>query len=456
MTIRRLSAPFHASLLALSLLLPAATAAQQAPPAPAPREAALRVFLDCAAFRCREDRFRQDITWVTWVREPQDAQVHIIMTGQMAGGGGFRYTFDFQGRDTLAVLSDRLVYTSSATDVEEETVLALTRTLAAGLVRFAAQAGLAETLRISGVGQERSTAREVRADEAEDPWNYWVFFVRGNAEVDREDQESRDQYNFNASANRTTDAWKVDLGGNLNMFHRKVTYESGSTYVDDRDDWGSRMLVVRSLNPHWSTGFLTTAGSSTRFNRDLTVEFSPAVEWNYFPWQESTRRRLVALYTVGVTRQDYDEVTVYGKMEETLVQQRLDLQFRAQEAWGNINLGAEARQYLQHTEQYSLQFDGNLDYRLVRGLGINLGMNYEVIHDQRYLSGEGLTPEEILTSRRALATGSRFSLNVGLSYRFGSIFNNIVNARFPALSGFGGMGGGGGGGGGGMGGGRGG
>jgi hypothetical protein len=445
MTIRRLLAPPLASLLALSLLLPAIARAQQPAPDSARRDAALRVFLDCATFRCREDRFRQDITWVDWVREPQDAQVHIIMTGQMAGGGGFQYTFDFQGRDTLSALTDRYLYTSSATDVEEETVQGLARTLAAGLVRFAAQSGLAGGLRISAAGQERPAERPVRAEEAEDPWDYWVFFVRGNAEVTREDQESRDQYNFNASANRTTDAWKLDLGGNLSMFHRKVTYKSGSTYVDDRDDWGSRMLVVRSLSPHWSTGFLATAGSSTRFNRDLSAEFSPAVEWNYFPWQESTRRRLVALYTMGVTRQDYDEATVYGKTAETLVQQRLDLQFRSQEAWGNVNLGAEARQYLQHTDQYSLQFDGNLDYRLVRGLGINLGMSYEVIRDQRYLSAEGLTPEEVLTSRQALATGSRFSLNVGLSYRFGSIFNNIVNARFPALGGFGGGGGGGGG-----------
>lgn len=437
MPLRRPPAPFL-----LLLLLSASFAGPvlaQASPDPAPREAALRVFLDCATFRCREERFRQDITWVTWVREPQDAQVHIIMTGQMAGGGGFQYTFDFQGRDSLAALTDRYLYTSSATDVEEETVVGLTRTLAAGLVRFAAQAGLADRVRISEVGQERAATREVRADEAEDPWNYWVFFLRGNAQVNREDQESRDQYGFNASANRTTDVWKVDLGGNLSVFHREVDYEDGTTFVDDRDDWGSRMLVVRSLSPHWSTGFLATAGSSTRFNRHLSIEFSPAVEWNYFPWQESSRRRLVALYTVGITRQDYDEITVYEKMHETLVQQRLDLQFRSQEAWGNVNLGAEARQYLQYRNQYSLQFNGNVEYRLVRGLGINLGVNYEVIHDQRYLSGAGLTPEEILTSRRALATGSRFSMNVGLSYRFGSIYNNVVNARFPGLSGGGGM-----------------
>ena len=136
---------------------------------------------------------------------------------------------------------------------------------------------------------------------------------------------------------------------------------------------------------------------------------------------------------LGVEYRDYEEVTVYDRTEETLAQHRFDLQFRQQESWGSARVGVEARQYLKYTEQYQVQLSGNLDYRLIRGLGINLQANYDIIHDQRFISGAGLTPEEILTSRRALATGSRLSFEIGLSYRFGSIFNNIVNARFPSL-----------------------
>ncbi|GMV07789.1 MAG: hypothetical protein AMXMBFR53_40640 [Gemmatimonadota bacterium] len=434
---RRLQALSRSVPLVLLALCATSLAGQDVPPPPPGRESALRVFLDCATWRCREDRFRQDIDWVTWVREPQDAQVYILLTGQQAGGGGFQYAFDFEGRGPMAQLTDRYLFTSSATDVEEEVVGGLSRTLAAGLVRFAARAGFLDVVRITGA-QRPGPPPGQPAGPREDPWNYWVFSLRGNMELDREDQETQDEFSFGASANRTTDAWKVDLGGNLNVFRREVTYEDGDVYQDERDDWGARLLVVRSLSPHWSVGFTSSAGSSTRFNESFAIGFSPAVEWNYFPWQESTRRRLVGLYTLGYEFLDYDEVTVYEKLEESLVQHRLDLQFRMQEPWGNLSLNAEARQYLQFTDQYSLQFGGNVDYRLVRGLGVNLELNYEVIHDQRYLSGEGLTPEEILTSRRALATGSRFSVDVGLSYRFGSIFNNIVNARFPALGGGGG------------------
>lgn len=423
-------------LLAALLTLPPGPVSAQAPTQDLSRtESALRVFLDCATWRCREDRFRQEIDWVNWVREPQDAQVYVIMTGQPAGSGGFQYAFDFEGRGALADLTDRFLFTSSGTDVEEETVAGLTRTLGLGLVRFVALSGFTEMVTVTGTGRPQPSEGDLAAEQEGDPWNYWVFSIRGNAELDREDRETQDEFRVNLAANRTTEAWKIDLGANLDISRREVEFDDGDSFIDERDDWGARTLVVKSLSPHWSVGFLTNTGSSTRFNRDFAFEFSPAVEWNYFPWQESTRRRFVVLYTLGWDYLNYEELTVYEKLDETLFQQRLDVQFRIQEAWGNVRLGAEARQYLQHGDQFQIQLNGNLDYRLVRGLGLNLGANYEIIRDQRYLSGAGLTPEEILTSRRALATGSRLSFEIGLSYRFGSIFNNIVNARFPALGG---------------------
>ena len=50
--------------------------------------------------------------------------------------------------------------------------------------------------------------------------------------------------------------------------------------------------------------------------------------------------------------------------------------------------------------------------------------------DQLYLPRAGATPEEILVRQQQLATTYRYSINFGLSYSFGSIFNNVVNPRF--------------------------
>lgn len=48
----------------------------------------------------------------------------------------------------------------------------------------------------------------------------------------------------------------------------------------------------------------------------------------------------------------------------------------------------------------------------------------------RSLPRRDATPEEVLLRVRELQSGHEVRLQVGLSYTFGSIFNNIVNPRF--------------------------
>jgi len=75
---------------------------------------------------------------------------------------------------------------------------------------------------------------------------------------------------------------------------------------------------------------------------------------------------------------------------------------------------------------------------------VRFGGNYTLVADQLYLPFEDLTDDELLTGVRRAATDKRYSFFVGLSFQFGSIFNNVVNNRFPGGGGFGNFGGGGG------------
>ncbi|MFH5882752.1 hypothetical protein ACG2F4_00460 [Halalkalibaculum sp. DA3122] len=54
---------------------------------------------------------------------------------------------------------------------------------------------------------------------------------------------------------------------------------------------------------------------------------------------------------------------------------------------------------------------------------------YSLINDQLSLSKQDLTEEEIILRQRALATDYSMSATIGVSYTFGSIYNNIVNPR---------------------------
>jgi len=55
-----------------------------------------------------------------------------------------------------------------------------------------------------------------------------------------------------------------------------------------------------------------------------------------------------------------------------------------------------------------------------------------MVHDQLSLVKGGATTEEILLHRKELETQYRYYVSFGLTYTFGSIYNNVVNPRFSS------------------------
>jgi hypothetical protein len=195
-------------------------------------------------------------------------------------------------------------------------------------------------------------------------------------------------------------------------------------------------LVVRSVGPHLSVGGRAAVSTSTFGNMRLSVSVTPAVEYNFFDYAESTRRQFVVRYGAGARYYDYREMTIFGEVEETRPVHTLDVGYVTRQPWGNIDIGASASQFLHDRSKYSANIGGGLnDIRLFRGFSLNLYGNYSHVRDQLTLPAGDLTPEQILLRQRELATGYRFYISGGLSYRFGSIFNNVVNPRFGGSSG---------------------
>src|SRR5688572_24169482 len=67
-----------------------------------------RVFLDCNTFGCDDDFFRTEITWVNFVRDRADAQVHVLLTSEGTGSGGRQFTITFDGLGELTGVRDSL------------------------------------------------------------------------------------------------------------------------------------------------------------------------------------------------------------------------------------------------------------------------------------------------------------------------------------------------------------
>jgi hypothetical protein len=189
-------------------------------------------------------------------------------------------------------------------------------------------------------------------------------------------------------------------------------------------------LAVKALGEHWSAGASGDVESSTFENIKLSTSFSPALEYNVFPYSMYTRRQLRAQYSVGVRRDLYYEETLFGKTEETLPAHELSVTFEQRERWGSLEARSEWSQFLHELDKTRLEAEGQLEVRLARGLSVSAEVNASRIRDQLSLPARGATSEEILLRIRRLQSGYEYRFGMSLTYTFGSIFSSIVNPRF--------------------------
>jgi len=134
-------------------------------------------------------------------------------------------------------------------------------------------------------------------------------------------------------------------------------------------------------------------------------------------------------------------LTIFALDEETLLQHFIAVSLSLAQKWGNVSVSASFNQMLTNfdrnlSDSYNFGLFGSANVRLYRGLSFNVFANYSRIKDQIYLPSTEATRDEILLRSVQLPTGYSFFVNFGLTYRFGSIFNNVVN---PRMSGGGGI-----------------
>jgi hypothetical protein len=403
--------------IALVLSVPAATAQDPG---------ALRVFLDCQSFDCDFDHFRRSIGFVDWVRDREVAQVHVLGTAQETGSGGDEFTFTFLGRGLFDGRADTLRYVSSGNATDAEVRDGLTRTLSLGLVRFAAATPLAPSLSVRYEPPEERAGPQAGAP---DPWNFWVFEIGVSGEIEGESRQNTLALDGDISASRVTEAHKLSLFSRGEYQRERFDLDDGTRIVSTSKEWEVEGLTVWSLGRHWSLGFVAELGASTFTNRDFRIEGGPAVEFDVFPYEQSTRRLFTFRLTTGLTYYDYTDSTIFGRAAELRPAHVLEIGIAQQEPWGQIEGSAEWFQYWHDWDRHRFELDAGIELRIVRGLFFDLFGSVARVKDQIYLSQEDLTPAEILLELRELGTDFRFSVDVGLSYRFGSIFNNVVNPR---------------------------
>jgi hypothetical protein len=385
------------------------------------RKDALNVYMDAS------DYIRKEIPYVNYVRDIKDAGVYIISTSQGTGSGGREYSFFLVGQKEYAGMRDTLTFVTSPDVTQEETRIKQVRTLKMGLMRYVAKTPLADYMNIS-------FSKPLSETVSSDKWNSWVFRASCNGYFDGQQSYQSTYLNGNISASRVTADWKINLSGRYNYGIDK--YDVGDSILTSKNNTKSfNALIVKSISDHWSYGGTVYFGSSSYSNYKFAGSCLPGIEYDLFPYSESTRRQLRLLYSIGYRFANYMDTTIYDKTKEGHFMHSLNVAYEVIQKWGSVNLNLNYSNYLHDWSKNNLSMNGYLDLRIAKGLSVNFGGGASLIHDQLGLVKGGATADEVLLRRKELATQFQIFTSFGFTYTFGSIYNNVVNPRFGGSGG---------------------
>jgi hypothetical protein len=389
------------------------------------RKDALNIFMNAS------DYIRKEIPYVNYVRDIKDAGVYIISTNQRTGSGGSEFTYFLVGQNDNAGMRDTVSFVSSPDETQDEMRIKEVRTLKMGLMRYVARTPLSKYMNIS-------FSEPLSETVSTDKWNSWVFKTSIYGFLQAEKTYSDTYVSGNMSASRITKDWKININGNLNQDNQKYIIDDTTTITGTNSSKSINTLIVKSLTDHWSLGGTTRLGASAYNNEKFKFSLLPGIEYDVFPYSESTRRQLRILYTAGFTYVNYSDTTIYDKMKEHLWSHNITVSYEVVQKWGNIDISVGYSNYFHDWKKNNLYVQGFIDLRIAKGLSINLGGSASLIHDQLGLVKKDVPVDQILLRRQQLATQYSYFTSFGLTYTFGSIYNNVVNPRF-GNSGGGGM-----------------
>ena len=412
--------------LALSGNAHAQTPQTAAPAAPASQAQTplLRIFLDCN--ECDTEYLRQTVLFVDYVRDRAVADVHLLVTTQGTGGGGREWTLKFIGIGRFAGQDRTLMFTTSQDATSDDQRKEFARVFRLGSVGYAADTLAAPKLDVTYTAPAAGAAAAPTAD----PWNYWVFRINAGGNANGEKTSQSRSFRVGVSASRVTEEWKINLDAGRSESRDNYEIEDAENIVSRRHSWNVNALVVKSLGPQWSFGAEAEASHSSFSNTDRLLGLAPGIEYDFFPYAESSRRSLTILYKIGARRFDYREITIYDKVAEAVPLHSLNASLGLRQPWGEIGASASAVQHLNHTDRYRMSVFGSTDVRLFRGFSFNFFGEYAKINDLIGLPRGEATTEEILLRIRQFDTSYSYFFHFGITYTFGSIFNTVVNPRY--------------------------
>jgi hypothetical protein len=385
------------------------------------RKNALNVFMEAGDF------IKREIPFINYVRDIKDAHVYIISASQRTGSGGREFTYFLVGQKEFEGMKDTLRFVSSPDDTEDVIRNQIVKTLKIGLIRYVAKTPLIQYMDITF---NQPVAETIEGDN----WDSWVFRASLSGFLSGQKSYNNNAYFGRMSANRVTEKSKLEISLFYNRDRDYFSLEDFTLESINKSNSFS-ILYVKSLGNHFSAGGSSSIGSSTYNNNKLRYTLMPGLEYNIFPYSESTRRQFRLQYRIGYEYNNYIDTTIYNKTRESLFAHSFLAAYEIVQKWGSVNINCNYRNYLHDFSKRNLSLNGYLSLRVLKGFSVNFGGGASLINDQLSLIKGGATLDEILLRQKELATQYRYYTSIGISYTFGSIYNNVVNPRFGGSGG---------------------
>ena len=387
------------------------------------RNSTVNVFVDCN--NCDVSFIKEKIQFVNFVRDRKVADIHVLSNSIATGGKGRLYTLIFIGLRKFRPEKDTLTYVTTAAESNNSKRSKLVKVLKLGILPFINKTPIADQLVISYKNKNSKKTNKKKSD----PWDYWVFRTKLRSFFNGEKRTKFLNLNYSFTVSRITEEWKFQMSFRGNYNESKFIFDNG-TILNVSRRLSSYNYAIKSLSKHWSFGGWIFLTSSTYSNLDFKISAAPGVEYNIFPYSDFNSKQLRIQYRIWSKYQNYTEETIYSKMSEVLFEQTISATLDLIQPWGSISTTASFSTHFHDFSKNSFNLSGSISLQLVEGLALNIDGGYSAVHDQFSLPKSSASLNDVLLQQRELASQYNYWGSVGVSYTFGSIYNNIVNPRF--------------------------
>jgi hypothetical protein len=381
-----------------------------------------KLFIKCD--RCDQTYIRKEINYVDHVRDQALANIQLFIYRNRNANNGNRYTLDFIGNEFFSDKNISLLVDTNPKMTRDEIRSNLKKRIELGLVYYLIETDISNKISVT---YDSAILRD-EIESSSDKWNNWVFQSAGDANFENETSRKKSNINLQFDADKVTD--KIKLQFDLYFERSNDRYErDDDIFTSRRNRKSFSMKSVWSVSEKWSAGFSAGASSDTYQNIDFRYHILPAIEYSFFPYNEFVRREMVINYRIGYGYRNYIEKTIYDKLREDVYVHFIGFETRFRQPWGEINTNLSGKSFLQDPDKYSLRLDSWFSIRVFEGLSVRLGGELELIRDQLSLPMRNVSIEDLLLQQKEIATDFFTEFRIGLSYTFGSAYNNYLNSR---------------------------